>query len=437
MTGGVRVAERAGLWRNGPFTRFWTASTTSMFGATLTAVAVPIIAVRDLGATPAQMGLLVAAGIAPGVLLRLPAAAWADATTVPASRVIRRAQLVSGLIVASIPVLWLLDALRFTVLALAVAAVSAVSKVIEGFAAPLLPRLVPVAQLAGANGRFQVSRNAAEVAGPGMAGLLFQVLAAPVVLVLDTASYLAASVLMRSMPDDGRRDTEQGTGLGTVPAAGNEERRDPAGPHGLVRGFWSVFQDSFLRRCMVIVGCTSLANGAVQALVVILMVRLVGLSATTVGLVFAAGAFGGIVAGATVGWTRARLGLTPTVILASALLVSSFAGLPFATAGWPGAAAVVYYELAGSFGATLMLVSVFSEIPARVPRREIARSFAVANIVPEATALAGALLGGLLAADIGVPATLAAGLAVAVLSSLGIGGYLSYIHLTRPSGVST
>jgi predicted MFS family arabinose efflux permease len=415
----THTAERVSLWQNRALTRFWTASTTSMFGATLTAVAVPIIAVRDMGATPAQMGVLAAATMAPRLLLRLPAAAWADATTVAASRVIIRAQLVSGLLVASVPILWLLGALRLPVLFLVVTGVSAVAMVIEGFAGPLLPRLVPAAQLPAANGRFMVSRNAAEISGPGIGGLLFQVVSAPMIMLIDALSYLVASLLMRSMPDI------------------HAEKTGPlVDVRSLISGFLSVFRDRFLRRCMVVVGYASLANGAVHALLVILMIRTVELSATTVGLVSAAGAVGGIGAGVLVERVRARLGLTGTVTLASVLLVSSFAGLPLATPGWIGLSVVFYYELAGSFGAGLMLVSVFSEIPLRVPGREIARGLAVANVIPDLTALTGALIGGFLATAIGVRPTLAISLAVAVLCSLAMGGYL-FITLTTRKMVTT
>src|ERR1700733_12273825 len=56
---------------NRDFRFFWTGQVTSAFGSAFTAVALPLVAVRWLGASPAQLGLLVAAGTVPLLLFGL------------------------------------------------------------------------------------------------------------------------------------------------------------------------------------------------------------------------------------------------------------------------------------------------------------------------------------------------------------------------------
>ena len=51
---------------------------TSAFGSVFTVVAIPLVAVHNLDATPMQTGLLAAAGFVPVVLLGLPIATWTD-----------------------------------------------------------------------------------------------------------------------------------------------------------------------------------------------------------------------------------------------------------------------------------------------------------------------------------------------------------------------
>jgi MFS family permease len=60
------------------FRRFWIGQTISLFGDQFTLLALPLVAVLALDASPAQMGYLSAAGLLPNLLLSLHAGAWID-----------------------------------------------------------------------------------------------------------------------------------------------------------------------------------------------------------------------------------------------------------------------------------------------------------------------------------------------------------------------
>src|SRR4051794_41420672 len=60
------------------FRNLWLGQTISVFGDQVTLLAVPIIAVLTLAASPEQMGLLTAAGLLPNLLFSLPAGVWLD-----------------------------------------------------------------------------------------------------------------------------------------------------------------------------------------------------------------------------------------------------------------------------------------------------------------------------------------------------------------------
>jgi len=65
------------LWRDRRFVTYWSGQTVSQFGDRVTELALPLIAVVSLHATPTQMGLLTAAVWAPN-LVSLFVGAWVD-----------------------------------------------------------------------------------------------------------------------------------------------------------------------------------------------------------------------------------------------------------------------------------------------------------------------------------------------------------------------
>lgn len=380
------------------FRRFWTGSTISVAGSALTGLAIPILAVGQMAATPAQMGLIFAAATASSFLLRLPAAAWADRSARPLA-VVFWGQLLSAVLIATLPALWVLSALTYESLLVVVAGMGATGAIVGAFASPIVPQLVPKDQIATAYGRFSASRGAADVAGPALGGVLLQFLAAPILLVLDAVSFIVAALLTRTVRVVSS-DTDE-----SAPASSSRARED----------LWAVFREPFLRRCLVVIAYASLANGAASALLVLFMVRQLGQQPLAVGVVLGAGAVGGMVAGIVIGRVHRGLGTGRTAAVAGVLMIASLAGLPVAQPGWSGLAACLFYEFAGSFGAVLMVVTVVSEIPNRVGSRAIARAMAIANLVPEIAATVGAVAGGILASNSSVRFTLWASLAVAVL----------------------
>ena len=103
-------ARLGGLWRHADFLKLWAAQSVSLFGSEITTLALPLTAALALGATPVQMGLLVAAGQAPFLLCSLAAGVWVDRS--PRRPLLIAADLGRALLLASIPAAALLGALR-------------------------------------------------------------------------------------------------------------------------------------------------------------------------------------------------------------------------------------------------------------------------------------------------------------------------------------
>jgi hypothetical protein len=67
-----------GLWRHPDFLRLWGAQIASAFGSRITRTALPIIAILTLRATPVEVAILSALGVAPGVFVGLFAGGRVD-----------------------------------------------------------------------------------------------------------------------------------------------------------------------------------------------------------------------------------------------------------------------------------------------------------------------------------------------------------------------
>jgi hypothetical protein len=65
--------RRRSLFRHPDFAKLWTAATVSLFGTQVSQVAIPVIAVLLLRASPGEVGLLTTIEFLPFILFTLPA----------------------------------------------------------------------------------------------------------------------------------------------------------------------------------------------------------------------------------------------------------------------------------------------------------------------------------------------------------------------------
>src|ERR1022692_3388366 len=189
------ISNSAGVLRERNFRRFYAGYVTSLFGTSMSSVALAF-AVLDGGGNAADLGYVFAAGVVPQVLFMLGGGVIAD-------RLGRR------------PVMLAADAVRFTVQATLAAALLAGSPPIwlfvvleallgtgEAFFTPALgaltPDIAPPARLSDANALLGLAQSATRITGPALAGILVAATRPGVVIALDAASY-GASVLALSL----------------------------------------------------------------------------------------------------------------------------------------------------------------------------------------------------------------------------------------------
>lgn len=271
------MVTRSGLLRrNRDFRRFWAGHTISVAGTHITAVALPLLATLTLDAGAAGVATIATASYLPNLLLPLLVGHWLEQRR--RRRIMVVADLIRAGVLLAVPAAYLADVLSVPLLVAVALTVGAASVVFEigGFA--YVPTLVDEADLAAANRATQGSSTAAQVAGPGLAGGLAQLVGPAMAIAVDAASYLASALGVA-----GARRPE--------PAPPVEEA-----PAGILSGLRTVAANPFLR---ALTAHAMIYNGASQILTVNLVVYAVtdrGLSAGLFGLALSAagaGAFAG------------------------------------------------------------------------------------------------------------------------------------------------
>lgn len=303
------------------FRPYWTAATVSSFGSAVSAVAVPVLVVTVLHATPFEVGLVNAAQFLPYALFGLVVGAFVD-------RVRRKPLLVwasvgRGVCLAVIPVLWLTGLLDLWLTAAALFVFGVLSVV--GFAATqsLLPRIVPRHLLLAANARLDQSDAAAQTAGPALGGVLVGVVTAPVAIALDAVSFFVDAVLVARV-----RVIEQ-------------ERVRPTGTRlwgDVVEGLRWTYGHRTLAPLALSTHLWFLANAAALTVFAPLALRTLALPAAVYGAVIALSGIAMLVGATAAPWLGTRLGAGRTVIVARAAYPVAWAAVALAVLGVDGPA---------------------------------------------------------------------------------------------------
>lgn len=153
------------------------------------------------------MGVLMGAIWLPWQLLGLPAGAWIDRSD--PRRVMMRADLVAAVSVASVasvasvPLAWSMGLLTLPHLVVTTLAIGGCAVFFRTAYAAFVPRVVTGSDLARANARIYGTESAMQVGGPGLGGLLVQLVSVAYAVVVDVLGFLVSWVcLARMRPEE-------------------------------------------------------------------------------------------------------------------------------------------------------------------------------------------------------------------------------------------
>ena len=380
--------------------KLWAGETISVFGSQFTLLAMPLVATLMLNVTAAEMGILNAMDTLPFLLVGLAAGVWVD-------RLRRRPVLIAADIGRALVLCWVPLAAWLGILSLEqlylVGFLTGLCTVFFDVAyQAYLPALVDRRQLVEGNSKLEMSRSAATISGPAVAGVFIQVLSAPLAMALDAASFLWSAACVAAI----RR-----------PESAPESAHGRSFWGGLREGLQVVFGDPRLR---AIAGCTgsgNLFNSAIWALYVLFAVRELALDPARLGFIFSVGSAAALLGVLGAGWLSGRFGLGPTIV--GSAFMFGLGGLPLVFANPDSATPLLVLGwLIGSLANPVYNINQVSLRQAIVPDSLQGRMNATMRFLVWGTMPLGALLGGALGEAIGLRPAIAVFAAGELLSFL-------------------
>lgn len=377
------------LWRDRQFRTFWSAQGVSEFGDRVSELALPLIAVTLLDASPSQVGFLTAAVWLPN-LASLFIGTWVDKRRDKRPLMIA-ADLSRTIVLLSLPLAYWLDLLTLGQL-YTVALLAGTAHVLFNTAyASFFVRLVSRDHFLEANSKLSATRSISFMGGPALGGLLVQWLTAPVAIVADALTFVFSAV--------------QVSRLKTAPAEADESeesllRRAREGMRYLLR-------HPYLRSSLGCATTVNFFNMIGTALLVLFAARNLELSAGTIGIAIGIGATGGLLGAlAATPLTRllgaGRLIALGAVVFPASIGIAAFASGPV----WVRASALALAEFIGAFAVMCFDVPLNSLQAAVIHEHMRSRVAGAFSSINYGVRPLGAVIGGLLGTWIGVRETL-------------------------------
>lgn len=382
-----------GLWRNADFRRLWGSQTLSGLGTNMVAVAIPLLAAANLGASAFEIGVISATEFLPYIFMSLFVGAWLDRS---AKRpVVVLADLVRAGALLVIPFTWWVGSLTVPLLVVIVFVVGMCSVVSDIGCAAMLPGLVRCEDLIEGNSKLEISRSAANIGGMTVGGVVIQALSISVVAFVGvTTSLLAALATFRITRG------EKGSGPG-----GQSILKEMSG------GIRFVLGNASVRTLAVASVLINFFVFVIEPAFLLFITRTVALPPALIGVVMAMAGVGSL-AGALLAERASRLLPLGRLLIAVTTAIGLNALLvPMALlTTTPGTVAILLFTQF-AYGALLIVanVNVVSYRAAITPHELQGRMNAAVRMLAMSGIPVGSLVGGALGSLIGTAWTLTAG----------------------------
>jgi MFS family permease len=369
------------------FRRLFAGQAISLFGDQISLLALPLVAVLALDASPAQMGYLAAAGLAPNLLFALPAGALVDRYG-HRRQVMVVADLARAALLLSVPIGYAFGLLSLGPLYVVAFAAGTFSVLFAVSYSVLFVSVVPRERYVQGTSLLNGSRALSFVGGPSLSGLLVQLLTAPVTLIVDALSYLASALFL-----GGIRAPE--------PAVGQTERGH------LVAGMRFIARNSIIRASLLCSATINFFNFVFWALLVLYASRELHVRPGLLGAILGAAAIGGVIGSVITGRVGRRIGIGPAYLLGCLLFTAPLLLVPLAGGPQPRVMLMLFLaEFGSGLGVMLLDISAMSISAALVPDRLRSRVAGAFMLVNYGVRPLGSLAGGALGATIGLRPTL-------------------------------
>ena len=297
----MTTVTEASAWSSTDFRALWRASTLSVAGSEIGEIALPVLALLVLGASPTELSWVRVAQFAPFLFLTLPFGVLVDRR--PRRRLMVQADLVRGALLLTVAGLALTGALSVPVLLLLVVVLGACTVLYSMADFSFLPQLLSPEQLPDGNARLTATQSALGVGGQGVGGALVQAVSAPWALAVNGVAYLCSAVSLRKIT--------------TI-----DERPPPAGESSVAAawaGVRALWRHHRVRALAAEATIWNLGNEILMLSIIVLVIQTYDLGPLLLGLILVAGGLGAFVGSAISARLTRAVGYGPGLIAALVL----------------------------------------------------------------------------------------------------------------------
>jgi MFS family permease len=401
----VKLRRPGGLWLHRDFRSLWAAETISVIGSQISGLALPLVAVIVLEASAFEVALLGVIEFAPFILISLPAGVWVD--RLRRKPILVGADLGRAILLASVPIAYWLDVLTIWQLYIVGFCVGVLTVFFDVSYQSHLPSLVARDQLVEGNSKLEISRSAAQLAGPALAGALVELIRAPGAVLLDAVSFFFSAVFLFRIRTQERAPTRE------------EREAGPGMKEEIKEGLRWVLGNKYLRWIAASTATFNFFANIIFSIYLVYAVRVLEIRPGVIGLVFALGSIGYLAGALFANRLSRRFGVGPTIIGGAAGSISLLL-LAVAPASNPIPFLIVAQAIS-SMGIPIYNITQLSFRQAITPERLQGRMNSVMRFIVWGVMPLGALLGGALATWFGLRSAIwvgAIGMSLAVLPVL-------------------
>ena len=383
------------------FRKLWIGQAISQIGSNITGVGLPLTAVLVLKASPLQMGFLSGVGAAAVLIFGLFAGAWVD--RLHRRPILIAADLGRAVVLGIIPLAAMLHRLTIGDLYLVAVGSSILTVLFDVSYQAYLPSLIARENILTGNSRLALTESIAQIAGPGLAGILVQLLTAPMAMLFDAASFVcsASSVWLIRKPEPLPTRTLE-------PHIGRE----------ISEGLVASWRDPLLRALAGRTASSAFFLGFGSSLYFLFAMRELGLTAALLGIIIAIGGTSGLFGAFLAEWLVRRFGFGRTFIGSAMAIGMAMLLIPLAHGSVAACSAFLIAAQLGDLAWPVYTISERSLRQAITPNHLLGRVNSSMHLLFHGVLPLGALAGGAIAQAVGMRRALLIGAIGVLLSTM-------------------
>jgi MFS family permease len=400
------------LWGAANFNRLWAAQILSAFGSRVTRTAIPIIAVGVLSVSPWEAAVLAALTYAPYVLTGALGGGFVERNN--KTRIMVAMDLIRFAIVIATPIAWWSNLLSFPLLCVLAAGAGAASALFQNADVSILPRLVGKEHLVDANARLQGTESLAELTGPGIAGVLIDLLTAPIAMIVDAFTFIWSAFWLWKIPKEAAETAGEEAAVTETRVPLMQRLRDD-----VVVGFLAIWRCRPMRAIITATFFWYVAAGFFFATFTLFMLRVLGMSPTLMGIIISVGGAAALVGSLVARPLSKAIGQGLAIFVAFGVSVLGILMLvPAAMFPEWAVLFMVLQQILGDSGIMVFTILAVSLQQRLLPEDQLARANGFNQVVNGFAMTVSILLAGWVAETVGVASTVIIGAGVSLVGML-------------------